>query len=64
MNYCDFNHATPREVRLLPTGGGGNTIVCQTCYYKEMRRRREDTNERGVDNDIPTWESLKVYDPS
>jgi len=51
------------EVRLLPTGGGGNAILCHRCFNYEMSFRRVRIEE-GVEFDLPEWESLPVYDAS
>jgi hypothetical protein len=60
---CDNIHCTKAngEVRLLPTGGDGNMIVCRSCYEHEMAFRRS-FSKRGVKPDLPSWESLKVYE--
>ena len=52
------------EVRVLPTGGGGNAILCRLCYQREMAFRRERNQELGKDFQfkLPTWESLSVYE--
>src|SRR5688572_24202492 len=48
------------ETRSLPVGGGGNAILCRSCFCFEMEFRRERIAD-GVDEDLPKWESLKVY---
>jgi len=63
MNACDHGHTTASEVRLLPTGGGGNVIICQRHHATEIKFRKERIAE-GVPSDLPKWESLKVYDGS
>jgi hypothetical protein len=59
------------EVRVLPAGGDSNAILCRSCFGREMMfrldRNRENfakaTTRHSVPPfDIPTWESLKVYD--
>jgi hypothetical protein len=63
---CDNDkcRASLGEVRLLPTGGGGNAILCYACYEHEMRYRRSRNMDLAVREpfDTPPWESLKVYD--
>ncbi len=57
----DCNGAGPHkagEVRLLPTGGGGNDILCRACFDSEMRYRRD----AGITVNLPKWETLKVYE--
>ncbi len=66
MNPCDYDHETKEETRLLPIGGGGNTITCHFHYSKEIWERIEWARERGqtIEEDyqfLPSWESLKVY---
>jgi hypothetical protein len=59
---CDNDKCTnPNgQVRLLPTGGDGAVIVCRSCFEHEMRWRQERIRQ-GVQFDLPTWDSLKVY---
>ena len=51
------------QVRVLPTGGGGNAILCQSCFNHEMNFRKELNKERKifVDFDIVRWKDLTVY---
>jgi hypothetical protein len=51
------------EVRVLPLGGEGNLILCWRCYGNEIRFRRERNEELSKDCqfDLPSWNSLKVY---
>jgi hypothetical protein len=56
------------EVRLLPTGGDGNAILCRSCLEHEIsiRRRRNAelaAQKTGTSFDLPKWEDLKVYEP-
>jgi len=58
MNYCDGDHATQGEVRLLPYGNqGGNVLVCREHFEVEMRYRQECKMDK-----IVKWDSLKVYE--
>ena len=52
---------TENETRLLPYGGGGNIILCRECYKVELSFRFNRIME-GIEQDMPTWESLKVYE--
>lgn len=64
---CDNSKCTSptSEVRVLPTGGDGNMIICRSCFRYEMAYRTQRKRETGSNNwHIVTWESLKVYDPS
>jgi hypothetical protein len=62
---CDGAHCTHEhgEVRLLPTGGGGNAILCRACFRHEIyyRAQRNWELDGAAAFDIPLWESLKVY---
>ena len=51
------------EVRLLPTGGESNAILCFACYNYEMNWRKERNEDLGdlEQFDIPLWNSLKIY---
>jgi len=59
---CDGNHCRQAngEVRVLPSGGDSNLILCLECFCHEMDWRKERNRERAFR--IPTWNSLKVYD--
>ena len=59
MDYDDYGILC-YERRLLPYGGGGNIIVGEESYKKEMAFRRERI-KAGVPFDLPSWKSLKVY---
>lgn len=48
------------EIRILPTGGGGNILVGRQGYEKEMAFRRERI-KAGVPFDLPKWEDLEIY---
>lgn len=54
------------EVRVLPTGGDSNAILCRACFAREIAFRRERNRELSSDCkfDLPTWDSLKVYKES
>jgi len=51
------------EVRVLPTGGDSNAILCLRCFTKEIAWRKERNRELSKDCAfaLPTWDSLKVY---
>lgn len=59
MNYCDFNHSTDEEVRLLPCGES-NLIVCKKHWKQELEFREKLSDLFGTEEDFPRWESLKV----
>lgn len=62
---CDNDKCTnPKgEVRVLPTGGDSNAILCNACYLHEMRFRRERNKDLAPANrfKLPEWEALKPY---
>ena len=51
------------EVRVLPTGGDSNGILCRLCYRREIAFRKSSNEELGKDCQfqLPKWESLKIY---
>lgn len=49
------------EVRVLPTGGDSNAILCRACFDNEIRFRRERNSSVATPFDLPAWETLKVY---
>lgn len=62
---CDNDKCTSStgEVRVLPTGGDSNAILCRTCYDHEIRFRRERNRQLAPSNafQLPAWSTLKVY---
>jgi len=50
-------------VRVLPSGGDSNLILCHACYMREMNYRSGRNLELAEDCkfQLPTWNSLKVY---
>ena len=64
-NMCDSNRCRSNvgEVRVLPTGGGGNIIVCRACFDHEIGFRRERNKElsRETAFPLPRWQDLEVY---
>lgn len=63
--FCDWGHET-QEARILPTGGGGNMILCHHHFRVEMRFREQRNLEADEPNlyRIERWERLRVYDPT
>ena len=57
-------HSNTDEVRVLPTGGSSNAILCRTCFEREMHFRRVRNKELGnaFKFDLPEWTSLRVYE--
>lgn len=64
---CDGDHCSrpDGEIRVLPTGGGGNALLCVSCFGSEMEFRRGRNTELGENEkfDLPAWYDLKVYEP-
>jgi hypothetical protein len=63
---CDGSGpCTPGQVRVLPTGGDSNGILCRACYGREIQFRKERNKELGksCQFDLPAWDTLKVYQP-
>lgn len=52
------------EMRVLPTGGDSNAILCKFCFEREIAYRRERNRDLGEDCKfkIPAWEDCKVYE--
>lgn len=63
-NACDYGHETNETVRRLPISEGSAIIVCYRHYCQEMNFRRERNKELGdfCKFDLPSWESLEVYE--
>ena len=51
------------QVRVLPTGGDSNGILCLLCYRREIAWRKSRNAELGKDAQfqLPKWESLRIY---
>lgn len=50
------------ELRVLPIGSMGNLILCLAGYVKNRNAEYDKSNDDG--DQVPTWNSLKVYDAS
>lgn len=65
-NSCDNDKCTHSkgEVRVLPTGGDGNVILCRTCFHYEFQYRVERNKTLGKDAQfqLPMWSELKIYE--
>ena len=66
-NNCDNNKykSNNGEVRVLPSGGDSNLILCKSCFDFEINYRLS----RNIQSATPTnvfeilkWEDLKVYE--
>jgi len=63
-NNCDGSGPCGMgEVRVLPTGGDSNAILCRRCFNREIAFRQDRNRDLAKDCqfDLPSWESLKVY---
>lgn len=51
------------EIRVLPTGGDSNALLCHACYLNEIqfRKIRNRTLPKENQFDIPFWENLEIY---
>lgn len=62
---CDGGHCkkSTGQVRVLPTGGSSNAILCHDCYRNEIAYRIERNRDLSDRNkfDLPNWLSLKIY---
>ncbi len=65
-NMCDGTHCAKAdgEVKLLPTGGDGNMIICQTCFLHEIAYRKRENQRLSKDCQFktPAWSELKIYE--
>ena len=63
---CDNNKCLSKtgEIRVLPTGGSSNAILCQACFAYEIQYRRERNQSLETRNrfKIPQWNNLEIYD--
>ena len=62
-NCCGAGPHTPGDVRVMPTGGGGNLILCRACWNRELIYRRERNRELAdwARFDLPIWEQATIY---
>lgn len=62
---CDGGHCRTEfgEVRILPTGGESNAILCKNCFLYEMqyRRYRNVLLAEPAKFDLPLWDDLEIY---
>ena len=65
QNNCDGSGPhTTGEVRVMPTGGDGNLILCRQCWENELHYRRDRNRSLAVfaQFDIIAWNDAKVYE--
>jgi hypothetical protein len=51
------------QVRVMPSGGDSNLILCRACWEYELLFRRDQNKELAEDCqfDLPTWKGARVY---
>lgn len=59
---CDGGCCTEEhgELRRLPCSRTGGLILCRPCFDHELRYRHDEVM-RGIQFELPAWESLEVY---
>lgn len=63
-NNCDGSGPCDMgEVRVLPTGGDSNAILCRRCFNREIAFRQDRNRDLAKDCQfqLPAWSTLKVY---
>ena len=64
-NHCESigPHGGPDEVRLYPTRGGGNLILCFKCWAHKNRYNYDRGIETGCPENWPqhNWFEAKIY---
>lgn len=64
---CDGTgpHNLLLQVRLMPIAGGGNLILCHTCWNRENHWRYRENQRLAEDSetqyDILPWREAEVY---
>jgi hypothetical protein len=64
---CDgeFCKSKTGEIRVLPVSKDSNALLCQACFNHEViwhRKIKSAFCDVSVPEDLPTWDSLKVYE--
>lgn len=49
------------EVKVMPTGGNSNIILCRSCWERETEWRRDRNKAVHSPFDLLPWEKAKVY---
>ena len=64
-NCCGSGPHSDGEVRVMPSGGDSNLILCRSCWARENQYRRERNRQLGnfAQYKLPDWETAKVYEP-
>ncbi len=61
---CGSGPHSDGEVRIMPSGGDSNLILCRRCWQHELFYR-QDRNRylgAGMQYKLPAWETAKVYE--
>jgi len=62
---CDNEHCKKpnSEIRILPTGGDSNALLCYSCYLHEIAFRKERNKDLADDCKfkLTPWEDLRIY---
>ena len=63
-NCCGSGPHAPGTVKLMPSGGDSNLILCRHCWHREIAHRSSRNLELGVwaHYELPTWYSGKEYE--
>jgi hypothetical protein len=65
QNNCDGSGPhSEGTVKVMPTGGDGNLILCARCWAHELSYRVERNKGLGdfAKFDMPAWDTAKVYE--
>ncbi len=64
---CDGDHYEHElgQIRVLPSGGNSNMLLCFSCWKHEINWRKGRNRELGKENQfkLPAWHELEVYKP-
>jgi hypothetical protein len=66
QNNCDGSAPhTDGTVKLMPTGGDGNLILCRSCWQRELTYRADRNRSLGdfAQFSLPKWDDAKEYQP-
>jgi hypothetical protein len=63
-NCCGSGPHASGEVRVMPSGGDSNLILCRSCWRRELTYRNERNQTLATDclYELPRWEGAKVYE--
>ena len=63
-NCCGAGPHWFGKVKLMPSGGDSNLILCRACWHREITYREGRNRELGVwaHFELPPWYSAKEYE--